>query len=168
MGRLVDPPGAWLVAFRDSVRATRADAPLVGEVWEVAPIAGRYVPDALDLTFDFGFGTGVRLALENGRAGPLRTALSDSLRWWPANRNATFLSNHDQDRVMSQLRGDPASARLAAFLLLAAPGTPFLYYGEELGLEGRAGFYEARVTNQAGELIALFRGRSATVKGNWV
>ena len=38
----------------------------------------------------------------------------------------------------------------------------------EQATAGRAGFYEARVTNQDGELIALFRGRSATVKGHWV
>lgn len=38
----------------------------------------------------------------------------------------------------------------------------------EQATAGRAGFYEARVTNQAGELIALFRGRSATVKGHWI
>ncbi|MDH5223060.1 MAG: phenylacetic acid degradation protein PaaD, partial [Betaproteobacteria bacterium] len=32
----------------------------------------------------------------------------------------------------------------------------------------RAGVYDARVTNQDGELIALFRGKSATVRGHWV
>jgi acyl-CoA thioesterase len=35
------------------------------------------------------------------------------------------------------------------------------------GAAGRTGLYDARVTNQKGELIALFRGKSATVKGNW-
>jgi acyl-CoA thioesterase len=33
---------------------------------------------------------------------------------------------------------------------------------------GRAGVYDARVTNQDGELLALFRGKCATVKGVWV
>ena len=32
---------------------------------------------------------------------------------------------------------------------------------------GRTGLYDARVTNQKGELIALFRGKSATVRGTW-
>jgi acyl-CoA thioesterase len=31
--------------------------------------------------------------------------------------------------------------------------------------EGRSGFYDVRVTDQNGALIALFRGRSATIKG---
>ena len=37
---------------------------------------------------------------------------------------------------MTELRGDPAAAKLAAFLLLTGPGTPFLYYGEEIGMTG--------------------------------
>lgn len=38
----------------------------------------------------------------------------------------------------------------------------------EQALVGRTGIYDARVVNQAGELIALFRGKSATVKGKWI
>lgn len=38
----------------------------------------------------------------------------------------------------------------------------------EQALAGRAGIYDARVNNQNGELLALFRGKSATVKGTWV
>ncbi|HSG63440.1 MAG TPA: alpha-amylase family glycosyl hydrolase, partial [Gammaproteobacteria bacterium] len=52
------------------------------------------------------------------------------------NQYASFITNHDQDRVMSVLRGDSAKARLAASLLLTAPGVPFVYYGEEIGLTG--------------------------------
>lgn len=33
---------------------------------------------------------------------------------------------------------------------------------------GRRGIYDARVTNQKGDVIALFRGESAVVKGTWV
>lgn len=38
----------------------------------------------------------------------------------------------------------------------------------EQGRVGRNGVYDARVTNQKGELIALFRGKSVTVKGHLV
>ena len=37
---------------------------------------------------------------------------------------------------MTQLFDDDQKAKLAASLLLTAPGIPFLYYGEELGLQG--------------------------------
>ena len=43
-----------------------------------------------------------------------------------------MLGNHDTPRVASRL--GPAQARVAAMLLLTLPGTPILYYGDELGL----------------------------------
>jgi len=49
---------------------------------------------------------------------------------WPA----WVLSNHDQPRHRTRY-GSEAAARSATVLLLSLPGTPFLYQGEELGLE---------------------------------
>ena len=60
----------------------------------------------------------------------------DTISAWPANQNASFLTNHDQTRIMTELGGDLPSAKLAAFILLNAPGTPFVYYGEEIGMTG--------------------------------
>jgi alpha-amylase len=54
----------------------------------------------------------------------------------PSWQFATFLTNHDQARTMSTLNGSIDKAKLAAFLLLTSPGTPFIYYGEEIGMEG--------------------------------
>ncbi len=57
---------------------------------------------------------------------------------WPT----LVLSNHDRSRQVTRLRADKrlrhldqdALAKAAAVLLLASRGTPFLYYGEEIGL----------------------------------
>jgi len=126
----------WLAGFKASVDGVNPDAMLVGEVWDPASVAGGYVPRSVDLTFDFGLATAYRLALQDGRAASLRTALMDTGAAWPANQGASFLTNHDQTRIMTELNGDPASAKLAAFMLLTGPGTPFLYYGEEIGMTG--------------------------------
>jgi glycosidase len=53
--------------------------------------------------------------------------------------DAPFLTNHDQTRLSTQLGGDPAKLRLAAAVLLTLPGAPFLYYGEEIGLQNGPG-----------------------------
>jgi len=128
---------AWLAGFKDSVDAVNPDALLIGEVWDTPSVAGSYVPDSLDMTFNFGLATGIRLALQNQRTAPLRTALDDAGTKWPTNQFGSFLTNHDQDRIMSQLASDAPSAKLAAFMLLTAPGAPFVYYGEEIGMTGR-------------------------------
>ncbi|MEO8104490.1 MAG: alpha-amylase family glycosyl hydrolase [Betaproteobacteria bacterium] len=52
---------------------------------------------------------------------------------------ATMLSNHDifaGERLWDQVKGDPAQYRLAAATYLLLPGTPFIYYGEEIGMAG--------------------------------
>ena len=52
---------------------------------------------------------------------------------------ATMLANHDifaGRRVWDQLGGDLAAYRLAAAIYLLLPGTPFIYYGEEIGMAG--------------------------------
>jgi glycosidase len=54
---------------------------------------------------------------------------------------ATFLSNHDSfagQRVADQLAGNLAQLKLAAASYLLLPGTPFVYYGEEIGMAGAA------------------------------
>ncbi len=54
---------------------------------------------------------------------------------------ATILANHDSfagDRIWSQLGGDIPGYKLAAASYLLAPGTPFIYYGEEIGMAGTA------------------------------
>jgi len=52
---------------------------------------------------------------------------------------ANVLANHDifaGARVWDQLGGDEARYKLAAASYLLAPGTPFIYYGEEIGMAG--------------------------------
>ncbi|MVM32940.1 alpha-amylase [Spirosoma sp. HMF4905] len=50
--------------------------------------------------------------------------------------DALILSNHDQNRIGSLLKGNLNHLKVAANLLLTLPGLPYLYYGEELGMLG--------------------------------
>jgi alpha-amylase len=128
---------AWLADFSKTVHAGHPDALVLGEVWDVSKTAGGYVPDSADLTFDFGLASAMVSAIQGRRTPPITTALAETITSWPLNREASFLTNHDQNRVMSSLFGDVPAAHLAAFMLLTAPGVPFIYYGEEIGLQGR-------------------------------
>jgi len=50
--------------------------------------------------------------------------------------DATFLRNHDQVRVRTSFGGSIDKSLLAGSIYLTLPGTPFIYYGEEIGMEG--------------------------------
>ncbi len=55
------------------------------------------------------------------------------------SRMSTMLSNHDGfagQRAYDQLNGNTAQMKLAAATYLLQPGTPFIYYGEEIGMAG--------------------------------
>lgn len=127
---------AWLGAFHGAVRAMSPDALLVGEVWDISSISASYVPDALDMTFEFGLATGYREAVRNGQARSLAGSLREIAGLEAPGEFGAFLANHDMDRIASQLGGDRAKLRLAARLLLTGPGVPFVYYGEEIGMSG--------------------------------
>jgi acyl-CoA thioesterase len=61
-----------------------------------------------------------------------------------------------------------ASAAAIDFLASAHEGDVLTAEGVERHLAGRSGLYDIRVTDQHGKLIALFRGKSATIKGRFI
>ncbi len=60
-----------------------------------------------------------------------------------------------------------ASAQIE-FLKSAVEGDVLTCLGVEQVLQGRHGVYDMRVTNQRGEVVALFRGKSAVLAGRTV
>ncbi|MDQ3127321.1 MAG: alpha-amylase family glycosyl hydrolase, partial [Chloroflexota bacterium] len=127
---------AWLQAFRTAVHETAPNALLVGEIYDLSVAVARYVPEDVDLAFDFDRAQATIDSIRRGDASALLSALAEDAALFGPDDTAGFLTNHDQTRVASQLREDPAALRLAAGLLLTGAGTPFLYYGEEIGLTG--------------------------------
>ena len=75
-------------------------------------------------------------AAQRGSNRDIQRAHRNALRDYPAQQFATFLSNHDQDRLANRLLFDVGANKAAASLLLTGPGVPFLYYGEEIGMVG--------------------------------
>jgi glycosidase len=129
---------AWARDFRSSVKAVRDDALLVGEIWDVSLLAATYVEEeAVDLAFEFELASGMVRAARLEDTSPILGLERQLLELYPGAEYATFLTNHDQNRVMSELSGDTGAARAAASLLLTGAGVPFVYYGEEIGLAGR-------------------------------
>ncbi len=77
-----------------------------------------------------------------GAASGNLTALANLAAATPGQALSPFLSNHDGfagDRPFDQLGGDVPALKLAAALSLLREGTPFIYYGEEVGMGGGAG-----------------------------
>jgi cyclomaltodextrinase len=149
--------GFWR-EFRARVRAADPAAYIVAEIWHVAPhwLTG----DTFDALMHYplaeaiiGFAAGSNLDREVVAAHDqfsrfLRPLDGDGFlseldrlmaAYRPATRDAmlNLLGSHDTPRLRTVCGGDVASVRLATLLQMTLPGAPSVYYGDELGMEGR-------------------------------
>jgi glycosidase len=93
-------------------------------------------PDSCGAAFAFGHQYNLVKAARGDRKA-IR-AVADYFKTAP-DTMATMISNHDifaGKRLWDQVHGNLAQYKLAAATYLLQPGTPFIYYGEEIGMAG--------------------------------
>jgi alpha-amylase len=128
----------WWRTFRAAVEESSPGAFLLGEVYDTPQNSASYVPEDLDMTFDFALASAEVGAAQSGGGDGVSRVLARITTLYPSSGGfGAFLTNHDQDRVASQLGGNVAELKVAADLLLTGPGVPFVYYGEEIGMTGQ-------------------------------
>lgn len=130
--------------FRDYCRSVLPDVYIVGEAWDNTQTEYNYAA-GVDV-FNFGMGGNVTMALQSGNASLFASSLVSYCNNIRANRADAipqpFLSNHDQDRIGGSaiFYGRDVTytdtLKQAATLYLLSPGSPFIYYGEEIGMKG--------------------------------
>ncbi len=136
---LEDTPETFgiLEEFHDSVKRVNPNALTVGEAWSnTARVRPYVVNDRLDVCFEFDLASAIINGVKSGSPAGLRSQLNLVDATYPKLQYATFLTNHDQNRVLGELNGNLAQMKQAAALYLTMPGVPFLYYGEEVGMLG--------------------------------
>lgn len=130
---------AWWMEFRQAMEKIKPGVFLLGEIYTDAQTAAPYL-QGLPALFNFDMARALIDAINTERGGNLLRLQGKIRNIYreidPEYIDATFTSNHDQNRVASQLGGDKHKMRMAASLLLTLPGSPFIYYGEELGMLG--------------------------------
>ena len=124
--------------FNTNLKAANPEAFAVGEAWEPTEIALQYVlDDRLDYVFEFDLAQAFLNGVNSENAAPIMSHMQEVYDVYPFLQYGTFLTNHDQNRVMNVLGQDIKKAKLAASLYLTMPGIPYLYYGEEVAMLGQ-------------------------------
>lgn len=135
---------AFLKEFSAHVRRSHPDAILVGENWTDTPRIAQYYGSTaqvrggyeLPMSFNFPLADAIVKGVRSGDASDIGAKLDEIAELYPPGvLDAPFLTNHDMIRVATQLENRPARLKSAASVLLTLPGAPFLYYGEEVGLQ---------------------------------
>lgn len=124
----------WLQSFYTFYKGLKPDAMTVGEVWSTTDIAAAYVGE-VDMVFEFDLANAILESAVGGRKASVERRQQVVIDSYPPGQFATFLANHDQNRTRSRLLNDE-QAKVAATLQLMFPGVPFIYYGEEIGMQG--------------------------------
>ena len=160
-----DASVAFWKEYMDALRADYPDMYAVAEVWDGDGITDRYYPAMNCFNFTTSQGEGLyAFVAKAGNAGKL-TGYVESYLKGIANTNpdamiVPFIANHDTDRAAGYLTPDSGNMQMAANLYILGPGSPFLYYGEELGMRGSRG----SANTDANRRLAMVWNDGDTVK----
>ena len=128
--------------FETYVKSVKPEAYLVAEVWEGQGVLQEYYKSGIDSLFNFPASQqdGAIIKTAKARVTP-QQFFSWMVKQQTADRlanpdyiDAPFLSNHDMARIANTLVNDPDKIKTAAGLLMTMNGSPFVYYGEEIGM----------------------------------
>ena len=154
----------WL-DFMSRLRKIKPDVYAVAEVWDSDAVINMYEP-ALNC-FDFSMSQVDGYICEAAKKGDVNNYVK-YVDYYMENiekQNSSamiipFITNHDMDRAAGFLQNTGGFAKVAANIYLLGPGSPFIYYGEEIGMKGARG----SANTDANRRLAMLWGDGDTVK----
>lgn len=126
-------------AFRRTARAIDPDSVMIGEIWENAESWLR--GDMFDSTMNYDFRKHCRdfFAVGSINAARFSARITQMLHRYPTGimqGQLNLLDSHDVSRFLTLCGNDLRRLRLAEVFLFTMPGTPCVFYGDELGISG--------------------------------
>jgi len=134
----IEDHGFWK-ELRYVVRSVNPEAYLLGEIWRDG--ASWLQGDEFDGTMNFRLRELILdfFVRHTKRAQDFAYRLDSLLASCPWSANMVMynlLGCHDTPRFLTEAGGDVGKVKLAAFFQFVYPGTPAIYYGDEIGLMG--------------------------------
>lgn len=133
--------------FMGHCKAVDPDCYVVGEVWESFTTYTKYYRSGIDSVFGFTMaeedGKIAKTINMSGSANSVKsfaqamvTVEQKLASYSDTAIDAPFIGNHDTNRGAGIFGYDETKIKEAAGLLLTMSGSPFVYYGDEIGLSG--------------------------------
>lgn len=130
--------------FTSYVKSQKEDAYIVAEVWDSAENIANYYKSGVLSLFNFPLAQHTGLIVKTARQFPdtsgikyAKALIEMDEKYRSRNSDyidAPFVSNHDTTRISAQCVNNEEQMKLAAGLLLTLNGSPYVYYGEEIGM----------------------------------
>ena len=142
--------------YMEELKKINPDVYCVGECWSGETEILDYY-SAMNC-FNFAVSGAESVVAQAAKGGSISTFTSyiESFQNKVENANpegmvSSFLSNHDQDRIAGVFILE-SNMRMAANLYLLSPGSPVIYYGEEIGMRGSRGSANTDANRRLGML----------------
>lgn len=151
--------------YQSELEAYKADVYTVGEDWagDDEVIAYNEALNCFDFTMAQAEGK-ITSAVKQGGIQSYVNYVADFQAQITAKREGAafcpFISNHDMDRSAGYLDMEDKQTYMAANLLILNSGTPYIYYGEEIGMLGSRG----SANTDANRRLAMLWGDNDTIK----
>lgn len=130
--------------FTNYVQSVKEDAYIVAEVWEEEAAISTYYKSGIPSLFDFplsqhnGLITSTVRKLGTSTGKSFANSLVSLYEKYKAGNSsfidAPFVSNHDTTRISAQCVNNEDQMKMSAGMLLTMNGSPYVYYGEEIGM----------------------------------
>jgi cyclomaltodextrinase len=126
-------------SFRKTVKNEKEDAYILGEIWHDSMPWLR--GDQFDAVMNYPFLTAILEMFAEETLEPSRFAekMTKVYHMYPHTVNkAAFnlIGSHDTPRILTECQGDLAKVKQIYTILLTFTGTPCIYYGDEIALDG--------------------------------
>ena len=151
--------------YMTDLRAIKPGIFTVGEVWDSDMVTAQYFP-ALDC-FNFTMAqveglisSTTKRGNVNGFTSYIEYYINNIRKDRPDANLISFIANHDTDRAAGYMTYASGYAKMAASLYLLAPGSSFIYYGEEIAMKGSRG----SANTDANRRLAMLWGDGDTVR----
>ena len=153
---------AW---YMEELKKIKPDIYCVGECWSADNETLEYIEALNCFNFQMAQGEGVIATAAKGGIVSKFTNYVESYQDRVQEANAEgfmipFIANHDMDRAAGYLPLSNGRAHMAANMYLLCSGSPFIYYGEEIGLKGSRG----SANTDANRRLAMLWGDEDRIK----
>ena len=151
--------------YMGELRKIKSDVYCVGEVWSDDSESSKYATSLNCFSFSASGTTGrIYQAASNGNVNIYANQIESYQKTLQGiNKDAMiiqFISNHDMDRSAGYLTVASGRMYMAANLYILCSGSPFIYYGEEIGMKGNRG----SAMTDANRRLAMLWGDGDTIK----
>lgn len=129
----------WWKQFSDFVTGVKKDVIIAGDINAYTEVLRGYLKNGIISCYNYSVGEAIVRALANESSVGFLDSILPSFKIFEnavGKMNATFLTRYNHTRIMSEVNGSINKAKMAASILMMLPGTPNLYYGEEIGMLG--------------------------------